>query len=74
MSGGLEAYNKPTPEITLACGLLIDLDRAKEIVSKVMMSDAKKIVEVMIKYQGITKEFTFAEFFERLGFYEKKGE
>ena len=50
-------------------GLLIDVDGpSQEAIVAALMSPGYRTVEVAVKYQGATKEFTFADFFKRLGF------
>jgi len=56
-------------ELGTAYGLYISLEgKSQEAIVKALMAPAKKTVEVAVKYQGVVKEFTFAEFFKRLGF------
>lgn len=52
-------------------GLFLSFDGpSQQAIVDALMKPAKKKVEVAVKYQGVMKEYTFAEFFKRLGFYD----
>ncbi len=60
----------PESEVKTAYGLFINIDGASEaIIARALMAPAEKTIEVAVTYRGITKEYTLADFFERLGFY-----
>lgn len=65
----------PSPTVTpeFACGLYISIDaQSEQIMIDALMKPARKKIEVAVRYLSVTKEFTFADFFRRLGFYDKK--
>ena len=57
-----------------AVGLYISVDgNTERIIESLMRGDAEKKIEVLVKFRGEKREFTFVDFFTRLGFYEKIG-
>ena len=52
-----------------AIGLYLNVDGdTEEIIKNIMSHDAEKTTEVLVKFRGEQKEFTFVDFFTRLGF------
>lgn len=58
-------------ECESAYGLYINVDMpwAEATAEALAMARAKKKAEVGVKYRGVMKEYTFVDFFTRLGFY-----
>lgn len=58
-------------DITRAYGLFIDIDGpSAEAIVKTLMTPAEKTIEVAVRYRGVTKEYTLADFLSRLGHYD----
>lgn len=54
-----------------AYGLFLSFDGpSQQAIVDALMKPAEKEVEVAVKYRGVMKEYTFADFFRRLGFYD----
>lgn len=54
-------------------GLYINIDaKAEDIMSQAMDMEAKHRAEVAVSFRSQTREFTLAEFLEKLGFAGKK--
>jgi len=52
-----------------AIGLYVNIDgNTNKIIESLINSTAEHIIEVLVKFNGKTKEFTFVDFFTRLGF------
>lgn len=67
----METIEVKSAKFGTAYGLLIDIDgKSEQVIVDALMADAEKTVEVAVKYRGVTREFTLADFFKRLGFIE----
>jgi hypothetical protein len=54
-----------------AIGLFVNVDGdMAKIMAAVLSSPAEKKIEVLVKFGGESREFTFVDFFTRLGFAE----
>ena len=52
-----------------AIGLYISVDGdTEEIIKNILSCDSEKTTEVLVKFRGEQREFTFVDFFTRLGF------
>ena len=52
-----------------AIGLYVNVDgNTEEIIESLIRGDAEKTTEVLVRFRGKQKEFTFVDFFTRLGF------
>ncbi len=52
-------------------GVYINIDGvSREAVAEMLVPPAEKKAEVAVSHHGVVKEFTFDDFFERLGFYD----
>ena len=54
-------------------GIYINIINLNGIKKYILEHPAQNIIEVRVALNDITKEFTFQDFFTRLGFKEKKG-
>ena len=71
--GLTEGEAKATVFAEEAYGLYIHIDaESEQVMRDTLMQPAHKTVEVSVKWRDEVREFTFAEFFERLGFYDDK--
>ena len=55
-------------DTTISTGLYISIDPSFEIMRKIFETDTETRVEVFVKLFDEAKEFTFEDFFTRLGF------
>ena len=62
-----ESYHKPK----YIYGVYINLDGVSEkAIMELLAQPAEKKAEVAVSHNGVVKEFTFDDFFKRLGFYD----